>query len=150
MILKLRDISNVGDKLTICKTIKNACEIGLKEAKDLTDILFLKGLVDLNSCVSELRAGIPLDRNRVEHFLSGISNVMLVTDIEERNIKLRELITILKLLPLKNSELPAHYFSEIKHKDISIESGFCHISGKTTEDVDLDIYFSLNNYTIIC
>lgn len=144
MILKLVKM-NAGNKLEICKAIKDACEIGLRDAKELTDILYLWGSVDLNKC-----GDTTLDRNRVEHFLSDISNVMLVTDIEERNIKLRELITILKLLPIKNSELPVHYFSEIKHKDISIESGFCHISGKTTEDVDLDIYFSLNNYTIIC
>ncbi len=143
---------DAGNKLEICKAIKDACEIGLREAKDLTDILYQRGSVDLNSCVSELRAGIPLNREHITYIFSdiGLSNVTLVNDIEERNIKLRELITILTLLPLKNSELPAHYFSEIKHKDISIESGFCHISGKTTEDVDLDIYFSLNNYTIIC
>jgi hypothetical protein len=149
MILKLEN-SNAYNKLSICKAIKTACGIGLREAQNLTDLLYTNGSIDLKVCVTELRAGIPLDNDIVTQTFKNIENVVLVNDIEERNIKLIELLTILKLIPTNEKSLLTYYFSEIKFKDISLETGFCYISGKNTEGNDLDVYFSLNNYTIIC
>ena len=159
MKLRLNSDDATRNKLLYVKCIKSTFNIGLKEGKELIDelcdIYRLTGRSGTLDVVEFFhRNGLCLNINGDDCrkiFIAQGLDIEVISEYshQDRQEKIEDILTVLTIKSIKDKSEDIK-LTYISLKNIDLTSGSAHIVGLDIWNNSIEIYFSLNNYTIIC